>query len=309
MKVYVFDCPSHAGKWIYKGYQNAWAALGYEMVPIPQNKTIDLLGLDMSVVDKSEEYMIMIPDSSLDISNIEIIEKSHKAFIYSQPNTFPRPWGMHNNFICLAPEKMISYLNEMEHVHLWSWLDSDEYHTKWKKVNTIPLAFDTIDYRYDKQDKYSSYDVCYVGGWANNGFNEKREIMIKHFNAFRNSGLKCGIFINRNLTHQQETQLLSSSKVSLNIHDQYQRVLGLDTNERTFKSLGLNGILVSDEVTQLQRIFPQLNLSSHPEEMVSIVKETLSLPLKQLEEIRHSNRELVAREHSYINRVKQLLEL
>jgi hypothetical protein len=88
----------------------------------------------------------------------------------------------------------------------------------------VPLAFDNISYEYLEDSKFK-FDVCFVGGRANNGFDEKYKIMMTHFSAFKDSGLKCGIFVGRNLTHEQENKLLYNSKVAINIHDAYQRTL------------------------------------------------------------------------------------
>ena len=87
--------------------------------------------------------------------------------------------------------------------------------------------------------------------------------------------------LTRNLSHEQESVLLYNSKISLNIHDAYQRALGMDTNERTFKSLGLNGILISDEIGQLKDIFPNVKTSNDPLELVKMTKEYLSLTEKE----------------------------
>ena len=109
--------------------------------------------------------------------------------------------------------------------------------------------------------------------------------MIDIFSEFMNSGLNCGFFVGKNLTHEQECKVLHNSKVTLNIHDAYQRTLGLDTNERTFKSLGLNGCLVSDTVGQLSRLFPDLNTSLTGSDLVQIANTYLSLPETELEEL------------------------
>ena len=94
--------------------------------------------------------------------------------------------------------------------------------------------------------------------------------------------------------------------VSLNIHDDYQRQLGLDTNERTFKSLGLTGVMVSDNVTQIKNIFPSVPLASDPEEMVEIVK--IFINSDELDDTKQKNRENILQNHTYVNRVKEMLE-
>ena len=98
-------------------------------------------------------------------------------------------------------------------------------------------------------------------------------------------------------------------KITLNIHDAYQRTLGHDTNERTFKSLGLNGALVSDSVGQLSRLFPDIKTSSDKQEMVGLVKQLLSLSESELNDIKQKNKQDTLDNHCYTNRVEQLLKL
>jgi hypothetical protein len=314
MKIYICDYPHSANKWIYKGYRNAWKKLGYEVVLIPGDKLLSEV-----FEDCGEEYMAMIPDFSVSGEDtgdrcLEILEKSYKTFVSAQPNAFPAPWGHHLNFKCGASASAITALNQMDNVFLWAFADDDFGSSgsqfgwrKWKKVNTIPLAYDSVAYQEIKDDKYKEFDISFIGGWVNNGFNEKRKIMTDIFSKFMKSGLKCGFFIEKNLTHEQECKLLYNSKMTLNIHDAYQRTLGCDTNERTFKSLGLNGCLVSDTVGQLNRIFPNLRTSLDPDEIVQITKDYLSLSEKELNDIKEENRQNILENHTYINRVKAML--
>jgi len=173
----------------------------------------------------------------------------------------------------------------------------------------MPLAYDSISYGDFQANTGNKYDVCYIGGWANNGFDEKRKIMLDVFSGFKDSGLKCGFFVNKNITHLQELSVISNSKVCLNIHDAYQRTLGLDTNERTFKTLGLNGILVSDKVNQITSLFPDVKTSNNTEEIVENVLYNVNLTEQQRQEIKHINKKQIAENHTYISRVKEFLKL
>jgi hypothetical protein len=300
MRVYIPDISEHAGHWIFKGYKNAWKKLGYETVSYKKPTDIDC----------DDPYMLMVNDTFLAThpQSLKAVEKSVKSFIQAQPNTFPQPWGGHPNFVSLAPDDMIGALNEMENVFLWSFADKGVFHPKWKEVYTIPLAYDSVDYT-PIRDKAVKYDVCYVGGWANNGFNEKKKILIENFMHFKKGGLNCGFFVNRGISHQQEIAILHNSKVCINIHDAYQRTLGLDTNERTFKSLGLNGMMISDEIEQLHRLFPNVRTSNNPAELVEIAEEIVSLSEKETADIKEENRQLIMKKHTYIKRVEQLLLL
>ena len=117
------------------------------------------------------------------------------------------------------------------------------------------------------------------------------------------------IFVNKNLTHQQECDLLANSRITLNIHDAYQRSLGLDTNERTFKSLGLNGALVSDTVGQLNHLFPEVKTSPDSNEIVSLARELLELSEQELVDIKEKNRLNILNNHTYVNRIEALLKI
>jgi hypothetical protein len=305
MKVYIYDYGEilGAGHWVYKGYQKAWERLGYDVLK---------LGGERFAVDSFyEDYIVMLPDASVFPGLYEMIEKSHKTFVYAQPNVFPDPWGKHPNFKCLCHIDTVSWLNEQNNVYLWSFSDIEDpslFH-KWKKVNTTPLAFDSVSYEPVKDERYTKYDVCFIGGWANNGFNEKRKIMLECFKEFKDSGLNCAFSVGKNISHEQENAILCNSKVALNIHDAYQRKLGFDTNERTFKSLGLNGILVSDEVRQLETMFPNVKTSNDPVKMIEYIKDHLSLTEKELNDIKEENRQNILDNHCYTHRVEQLLRL
>ena len=300
MKVYIKNHPAHAGKWIYEGYRRAWTALGYD---------VEYFSSLSEISDKGDYYIMATDYDIKNDSSYSSIVNSTKSFIFAQPNTFPEPWGRHPNFISNASPQAIDLVNQTDNALLWTFSDDTRYHKKWKTVHTVPLAFDSIGYVPKNDEKYSQYDVCFVGGWANNGFDEKRKIMIEIFSKFANSGLKCGFFINKGLTHEQECDLLHNSKISLNIHDAYQRTLGYDTNERTFKSLGLNGALVSDTIAQLNNLFPNVPTSLDSSVLVESTKEILSLTENEIRGIKESSKQDIIDNHTYIRRVEQLLEL
>ena len=161
----------------------------------------------------------------------------------------------------------------------------------------------------EAEDQKYKFDVCFIGSRANNGYDEKYKIMIEHLSVFKNSGLKCGFFINKNLTHEQENKILYNSKVAINIHDAYQRSLKLDTNERTFKSLGLTGILVSDDAGQIKSMFPHVKRTNNPQEMLKFVKHYVNMSEDKINSIKKKNRDNILVNHTYKTRARQLLAL
>ena len=292
--VYIKNHDAHAGKWIYRGYKLAWEACGYEV------RLYDNLE---NVKPSPQEYCIMALDSDVKTpQGLELLANAMKSFVFVQPNTFPSPWGSHPNFISLCPDIYIEALNRLKNVHLWTFADSNSYYHKWGHVNTLPLAYDSISYKF-YSDKDYQFDVCYIGGWANNGFNEKKKIMLDFFAKIGKMNIKSGIFINKSLTHEQENKILSNSKICINIHDAYQRNLGFDTNERTFKSLGLNGFLISDRVSQIEKLLPSVVLCDSPVEMCNLIEINLQ---KDLTEVKETNRKEILENHTYINRVRRM---
>jgi len=289
-----------AGFWIYRGYASAWEQKNYQVSFFDSLDEVD-----------DQDYLVMTTDASVNEKNIHVIENSYKTFLYVQPNTFPEPWGLHPNFQSLCDSKIRDRLNDLGNVFQWTYGDVTEYHNLWNNPSTIPLAFDHIN--YGRQKGENIFDVCFVGGVANNGFNEKISIMIEHLKAFKDehdkSSMKCGFFIGQNLSHEQEEKIISCSKVCINIHDAYQRKLGLDTNERTFKTLGLNGALVSDNVSQMCRLFPEVLSSNNPKEMVEKVKYLLSKPSDELSALKQRNRNNILANHTYVSRVEQMENL
>lgn len=299
MIIYCNNYSSHAGKWIYNGYRKAWKNLGYEVK-------------DFNLIEQADgEYFVMTTDSDINEQNITKIKNSKKTFLFVQPNVFPSPWGTHPNFVSNLNDGLIKKLNCLENVFYWTFVDTNkQYYYKWEKpIYTFPLAFDSLNYLSKGYDSKYSYDVCFVGGWANNGFDEKRKIIINTFKPFINSGLKCGFFVNKNISHDLETEIIANSSVSLNIHDAYQRKLGLDTNERTFKSLALNGYLVSDTVEQLTNLFPNTPNSLNFEEIYDLVLKALQTDPALLKDIKQKNKNMILEKHTYLHRVAKMLEL
>ena len=114
----------------------------------------------------------------------DILSRSHKTFMHVQPHEYPMPWGGHLNYISEVQHTDVEILNEIDNLKLWTFSDGLEHYKVWKNVNTIPLAFDHVSYQPIKDDRFSKLDVCFVGGWADNGFNEKKRIMIDIFSRF-----------------------------------------------------------------------------------------------------------------------------
>jgi hypothetical protein len=306
MKVFVKES-NHAWKWINNGYASAWESLGHEV----HRYSSGISGDDL------EEAILMVSDFDLDVKNVpyDIFERCKHVFMFVSPNTFPKPWCDHSNYISpVAKNKeVVSKINDLDNVTFWTFLktDNNDYYKLWRQVEHIPLAFDSINYDTDPTEE-KIYDVCYIGGWADNGFNSKKKIMKGIFSEFMKSDLKCGFFINKGLTNEEEAKIIKSSKVCLNIHDDYQKILGLDLNERVFKTLGLNGNIVVDYGEHSKLLGEVVNYVTTPHDsdssLVGLASFNAESHVYAITDPWANNREKILTNHTYVSRVKQMIE-
>jgi len=289
----------------------AWRSLGYEVIYYTSLKEIS---------DSDPYYLMAIDGDIQKMSGFKKVKNSYKTFLYVQPNEFPAPWGVHPNFSCLCPPPYIEKLNNLPNILLWSFGHPPlEYHTLWGEVQSVPLAFDNFSYKKcppPTSDEWgwttSPLDVYYVGGWANNGFDEKKDLlreMLVPFGDWPNSAA-CAFFVGKDLSHKQENQLMYNSKVALNIHDAYQRALGTDVNERTFKTLGSTGVLVSDDIKCLDNFNFHIVRENDPDKYFEAAKKyVFDTSPEDLLKIKEHNVNEVLANHTYVSRVRTLLEL
>lgn len=297
--VYIKHHPHSAGKWIYEGFARAWISLGFEVSFFN----------DISQI-KSDARFIMTTESDVE-RDIDVLGSVEKSFVFVQPFKFPEPWGRHPNWITSVKRETAEKSNSIASIKKWTFVNDTKNlnYRPWEDVHYIPLAFDSVGYQLPDFNIEKKFDVCFVGGWANNGFNEKQKRIIDHLSLVQQSGIRCGFFVNSGLTHEQENFVICSSRVALNIHDEYQVKLGLDLNERTFKSLALSGILASDNVSEMKNIFPGVKLASRPNEMLDIINHYLSFSEEDLLSERMRNRVDILENHTYVQRVKRMMQL
>jgi hypothetical protein len=301
MRVYIKNHPTDAGHWIYNnGYFSAWKSLGYEATLYNQ----------LNEIDTSSEYYLMAIDADITSPvGLSVVEKAKRTWLYTQPNTYPGKWGKHPNFITSVNDVLIDKINLLSNVVKWSFLTENEtIFSKWGKVHSVPLAFDSIGYLKEIKPYHKKYhyDICYIGGRANNGFDEKYRLIQSTFEVFNK--FNSGFFVERSLSLPDEANILFHSEVGLNVHDVFQREYGFDTNERTFKTLGLTGLLASDMNKQLEILFG-IKGTNNLEQLVDMVKGLLELSSVERKNLKDDSRGNILKHHTYVNRVESLLSL
>jgi len=294
-KIFIKHHKFGAGVPIYKGYGSAWDQFGYEV------NWFDTLGN----VPKGSLIMAIEDDLRI-VQDYKAIKNSLHSFIFVKATDFPEPYCFHPNFVSNKSSKHRQLLNALPNVTLWSFSKPDQrYFSGWgDNVLYLPLAHDSINYSLDQQSSTTIFDICYVGGRADNGFDTKYNRMKAYFEPLFKSGLRCGIFIEKNISHEDENRYLLNSKISVNIHDSYQIELGLDINERIFKGLYLTDCVISDRVDAgVELLGDRVEWVNNPAEMV----ET-ALDIAGKVGGNGGNREFMLENHTYLKRVEKLLE-
>jgi spore maturation protein CgeB len=67
--------------------------------------------------------------------------------------------------------------------------------------------------------------------------------------------------------------------------------------------------MVSDTVEQLNQIFPDVRTSLEPKQLVEITKEILAMPENDREELRQKNKDDILKNHTYVNRLQEMLKI
>ena len=81
--------------------------------------------------------------------------------------------------------------------------------------------------------------------------------------------------------------------------------LKLDANERTFKTLGINGLMISDENKQIDKYFPDVKTSNDYETYYNYALDYMN---QDVREIKKKNIDNIKKNHTYISRVNKFLE-
>jgi spore maturation protein CgeB len=206
--------------------------------------------------------------------------------------------------------------------------------TTGQRYVTIPLAADKTLLPVHEVGEYAS-DVAYVGTWlpAKQRFFEQALFPLREQFDVRIYGQdwtrveraigfaqKVGQYFNLpllrslqrpKLTFEQELQIYRSAKVSVNIHEDYQREVGGDCNERTFKIPLAGGFEVTDDVACIRTYFEagrEIVIAGSPAEWREKVVHYLRNPAER-QAIIDAGQARVLRDHTYHNRAAQLLEL
>lgn len=202
------------------------------------------------------------------------------------------------------------------------------------KYYTIPLAADKIVLKGEFDNNFKA-DISYIGTYLpqkkvffkNYVFPLKKKYKLKIYGqdwSFleRISGWvqRGGQYFNvpyiksmekPKLSLGDEAKIYKSSLISINVHEKYQIKFGGDCNERTFKILICEGFEITDDVTCISKYFKdgkEIIIAKNEREWLEKIDYYINNPEKR-ESIIKAGKEKVLKEHTYHNRVEQILRI
>lgn len=108
-----------------------------------------------------------------------------------------------------------------------------------------------------------------------------------------------------------ERKIYSSSNISINIHEEYQKKFGGDCNERTFKIPLCGGFEITDDVACIRKYFvenKEIIIGHNKNDWFDKIDYYIKNPKKRIPII-EAGRKRVLEEHTYHNRVAQMIKL
>lgn len=344
MKI-LYNIPSkksiYALRTIYNGYKNAFIDLGHSF------KELTAADDDHKLIFERYNPDILITSLSpyhLKFLNLDLIKQYRKKGLKVFVNIplWNTPHNSLNENTSLS--KNIDYINLIKSGDFgdvyYNICEQDDYRMQGFekechiKYHTIPLAADKRLNFYDHDKKYKA-EISFIG----TNLPHKRQSFKKYLFPLKNNyDLKLygqdwtlkdktlgwcqrfGQYFNikflesiqkPKLPLDAERKIYSSSVISINIHEDHQKKYGGDCNERTFKVPLCQGFEITDNVKCIKKYFKE------GEEIIIAENEKdwfekIDFYLKNTEkrtQIIEAGRERVLKDHTYNNRVEQIIRI
>lgn len=328
----------YAVRFIYEGYKDAFLDMGHDFRPLTSNDNLEQILDEFNpdiFISSLQPYNLKFLDLNL------LLQYRKKGLVFlNQIFTWKlvtdqlggEALGNQSGLVKLIKEGLAGDI-------FFTWLEQDDpsmqgfTQTTGYKFHTILLAANTKKYFYDYNKKYKA-DISYVGSFLP----EKRKFIKKHLfplmkkynvkvygsdwtllNRLLGCGQKIGQYFNIELLKhirkiplsvEDERKVYSSSTISLNIHEEHERKFGCDFNERTLKILASEGFEICDNVRVLRKYFNEneLVIVENTNDWFEKIEYYIKNPEKR-ESIIKAGQKKVLKEHTYHNRVNQIIEI
>lgn len=199
---------------------------------------------------------------------------------------------------------------------------------------TVPLAADHLTLKPHYQERFAG-DILYLGTnlpQKRKFFKEwvlplKKEYDVRlygqdwtSYDRMVGRAAKAGQFFNipglRSIQKPKfdlndEADMYASAKILINIHEDYQRHYGGDCNERTYKIPYCGGFQIVDDVAVIREYFKdseEIVIAKDKDDWFDKVSYYYTHE-KEAQAIAEAGRKRVLRDHTYVNRAKQILDL
>lgn len=331
----------YAGRFIFEGYHNAFVDMGHAFRPFTSNDDLQ------HVLDEFSPniFIYSLNAYQLGILDLELLKRYRQRglIVFCQV----RAWNETANIRVEAMSSALKF--HEHHVSLirgglagdvfWHWFEQDEplmdgfTKATGRTFETIHLAADKTQY-FPQPDCRFECDLCYVGSYLplKRAFFRKHVLPLRRSYDIRIYGSdwtlgnrllgkvqKAGQYFNIDplkkvrslgLPVADERKLYSSARISLNVHEEQVKVSNCEINERTFKILACGGFQLSDNVRLLRRFFTEreLIIAESTDDWFDKIEFYMKNPERR-SEIAAAGRDKVLREHTYHNRVRQIVDL
>jgi spore maturation protein CgeB len=202
------------------------------------------------------------------------------------------------------------------------------------KFYTVPLAADKLSLTYEFSTDFIS-DISYIGtnlpskrrffqecvfplrtkydlrlygqDWT---FRDRMMGWIQKFGQYYNIAHLSSIR-KPSLQISDESNIYSSSRICINVHEDYQRKFGGDCNERTFKIPICGGFEITDDVACIRKYFKageEIIIAENRKDWFEKIDFYMNNPDERVPII-EAGRNRVLTEHTYHNRAEQLINI
>jgi len=328
----------YAGRFIYEGYKDAFTNLGHQFQPLTSKDNSTTVFKNY----KPDIFITGLGSYGLKFLDLELIKRCRLQglIMFTQIPAWKKINNQFESGNLQSNQKFISLIKSgIVGDIFFGWFEQDEAvmdgfkRTTGQKFYTILLAANKKKYFPDYSEKYKS-DIAYVG----NNLPDKRKFFQKHLFPLRKKydlkiygndwnfdskikgyAQKAGQYFNIDflkgirdvaLPEEDEKKVYSSSTISLNIHEEHQRRLGCDFNERTFKIIASGGFEICDNVRSLRKYFTEkeLVIGENTKDWFDKIDYYIKNPEKRLPIIKAGKKKVLAK-HTYHNRAEQFIDL
>ena len=332
----------YANRTIIEGYKNAFLALGHNF------RFLTAEDNQKSVIEEFAPHMFFSSMSAyifkfLDFDAVKKMKKNGTKIFVNTPfwtspfNSirFNETPGLKTNTEYVSLIKSGGFgdvyytVSEQGDPRMEGFQDTTGY-----PYHTIPLAADKTKHYPEFSSKFDC-DISFLGTFLP----EKRKFIKEHvfplrekykimllgqdwnsYDRFLGWVSRFGKYFNLpvlknvqkpTLELEDERRIYSSTKISLNIHEEYQRVFGKDCNERTFKIPACGGFEVSDYVECIGKYFvegKEIVMAKTPQEWEEKIHYYMKHP-EERQAIAAAGRKRVLEKHTYHNRAQSFIEI